>query len=64
LVEMGDDIAMTNRVKLLMLDIQKRQVMGQAARADALKRFDIHQQVDAYLSWYSTVLENNEKRQK
>jgi glycosyltransferase involved in cell wall biosynthesis len=56
LVRAGDQQAMAGRVEQLLRDPHRRNDMGQQAAEAARLRFDLEQQVRAYLDWYESVL--------
>ena len=58
----SDAGAMAERVMHLMADDGLRQRMGLAAAESALRRFDLEQQVDAYLGWYHEIVDRERFR--
>jgi glycosyltransferase involved in cell wall biosynthesis len=55
LVEPGDPRALAAAIAELLDDPERRARMGEAAAADARKRFSLDRQVDAYLDLYSEL---------
>jgi glycosyltransferase involved in cell wall biosynthesis len=55
LVEVGDVAALAEAVDLLLGDDDRRRAMGIAARADAVRRFDVNSQIDAYCGIYDFI---------
>jgi glycosyltransferase involved in cell wall biosynthesis len=58
LVPPGDAKAMATRIVALMTDDMLRKRMSKKAAQDARKRFDLNQQVNAYLEWYRELVVN------
>ena len=56
LVPPGDVEAMTARLIQLLSNEGLRTQFGQQAAEDARERFDLRQQVDAYLNWYEDIV--------
>ena len=52
----GDILAMSAAIDRLLDDPALRQVMARNARADAVTRFDLRDQRDAYLSWFGEMV--------
>lgn len=57
LVPSGDSMAMAARVQQMLSDNDLRHHFGVEAAESARRRFDMNQQVDAYLDWYGEILE-------
>lgn len=58
LVPLGDSSAMARAILQLLGDDAVRNQLGQNAAQDAQKRFDVEKQVQAYLDYYQTILED------
>lgn len=61
-VPQGDAQAMATRVIQLLSDQTLRREMGAIAAEVASRRFDINQQVKAYLTWYQEILDRSGER--
>ena len=58
LVPEGDAQAMAVSIERLLTDDFLRLRLGENAALDAAKRFDVQRQVDEFLNWYHSILEN------
>jgi glycosyltransferase involved in cell wall biosynthesis len=56
LVPGGDAEGMASRILQLLSDDVRRRQMGAQAVEVARRRFDLHQQVQAYLDWYQEII--------
>lgn len=56
LVPPGDADVMANAIKTLLINEILHKQMGKNAERDAGERFDINQQVNAYIKWYEDIL--------
>jgi glycosyltransferase involved in cell wall biosynthesis len=59
LVPSGDAKAMATAIKRLLSDEVLRSHLGENAAQDACQRFDLRQQVYAYLQWYQAIMERH-----
>jgi glycosyltransferase involved in cell wall biosynthesis len=57
LVPRGDSEAMANKAVEIFYNSELQANMGDAATKNALKRFDLNQQVDNYISWYEELID-------
>ena len=58
LVPEGNAQAMAVSIERLLTDEFLRLRLGENAALDAVKRFDVQRQVDEFLNWYHSILEN------
>jgi glycosyltransferase involved in cell wall biosynthesis len=58
LVPVGDAAPMAEAVAALAADSATRRVLGNNARRDACERFDVERQVECYLGWYRTIIDD------
>jgi glycosyltransferase involved in cell wall biosynthesis len=58
LVPPGDAQSLATAVLQLLSDDERRVQMGDHAANEARKHFDLERQVDAYLAWYTAILES------
>jgi len=64
LVPQGDAEAMAETTITLLSDARLCKHLGQNAAQDARRRFNLKQQVEAYLSWYNEMLARMESEEK
>ena len=57
-----DAAAMASALRMLLDQPDLRRAMGANAAADALARFSLRQQADAYLSWFRDIRETHQSR--
>jgi glycosyltransferase involved in cell wall biosynthesis len=57
----GNPDVMADRIKELLENVELRQLMGQNAAEDAVRRFDIKRMAREYLDWYQEILETWKK---
>ncbi len=62
LVPPRDAAAMASALRMLLDQPDLRRAMGANAAADALARFSLRQQADAYLSWFRDIRETHQSR--
>ena len=58
LVPAGDAATMAEAVAALAADSATRRVLGNNAARDACDRFDVDRQVECYLAWYRTIIDD------
>ncbi len=61
LVAPGDSEGMAHKVSRLLNSPQERLRMGEAAAADAGRRYSLDQQASAYVNWYEEIIDQQKK---
>jgi glycosyltransferase involved in cell wall biosynthesis len=58
LVPAGDASAMAGAVVALLMNNGPRRLLGANAVRDVRQRFDLNQQIESYLAWYRTIIDD------